>query len=1209
MDSKKQLNVLAEAYLRLNSSERIEYELEVKFGTRKFKRITQSDYNNVIKQIKHAGFQSRYKSGKYNLKIIPENVEKTTQIGHSIHSNIRFDVDGLSNIQTYCKTNSMGSMVKPTDKGASGVHIMKKTDVSVSSGSERQWLKSANFDEFNFRVSLKREETVSKDNAQVSHLLEAWNETPKMFRYINRSTFTHADSRAYPFQIDLSIVKSGTGLTTSESRVFSSPETYEIEVEVIPLVAHAVYSSNPAIFVKGIENMAKMVMCGIQQTNYPTSYTEQTSVLEQYMAIVAQKQKDYRGRPVFIGPSSRTLQQKNITLDTSNESNIPNITVPYMYCATDKADGVRHLMVVDKSGKIYLINMNMKIIFTGAKTYNKHAHNSIIDGELILHDINGKFINMFAAFDIYFENNNNVRAHPFMDIPDSENLTRPAKSKGTRGESRLAKLQAFMADLSPQNIMLGTPLSGAPAHATSTTQLSELQKYRSTAVRQSPMQFICKKFYPNYNDMGNDARGTARSIFAACQTILQTDYPYERDGLIITPTAFGVGGTAYGVAGELLKKITWDFSFKWKPAEFNTNDFLVTTKKGENGQDIVTPIFQEGLDNYVSTQYQQYKTLVLRVGYDTKRHGNPYNDMLNDVFTKYGDVDTAGTYVPTQFYPTDPYDLQAGLCNVMLELDGTGTHQMFTEERDTFTDDMIVEFKYDMSKDGLWKWIPLRVRHDKTDEYNHGKSVYGNNYATANDNWYSIHYPVTQDMITGGGPPPVRDTGDVYYNADPRAKKLMVGLRHFHNLFIKKALIQNVSKRGDILIDFACGKAGDLPKWTVAELSFVFGIDISKDNLENKLDGACVRYLKNHRDNKTSPYALFVHGNSSVNVRNGAAMLNHVSKQITSAVFGSSRRDAEMPPAVLRQHGRATNGFDVSSCQFAIHYMFESNATFYNFIRNVSECTKVGGYFIGTCYDGETVFNMLRDESVVTIVDRESGKKMWEVEKDYTSGDFPAGQSSLGHKILVYQESINQVFPEFLVNFKFLEDTMKSYGFELLPRADAHSMGLPSGSEMFDKLFYRMVQECKTGDAAKYGRAVNMTDSEKQISFLNRYFIFKKLRAVNADKLTNEFMAASPYEIQYEETNQRAAQEVVRNVNNEEKSKIKKTRRKITLATAPAAPTAAPAAPTAAPAAPTAPATDDVPSSTLQPTPDVPAPTKEARPKKIKRKIIITDAA
>jgi uncharacterized LabA/DUF88 family protein len=39
--------------------------------------------------------------------------------------------------------------------------------------------------------------------------------------------------------------------------------------------------------------------------------------------------------------------------------------------------------------------------------------------------------------------------------------------------------------------------------------------------------------------------------------------------------------------------------------------------------------------------------------------------------------------------------------------------------------------------------------------------------------------------------------------------------------------------------------------------------------------------------------------------------------------------------------------------------------------------------------------------------------------------------------------------------------------------------------------------ECK----ADYGKALYMTPEEKRISFLNRYFVFKKVRNVNTDKI------------------------------------------------------------------------------------------------------------
>ena len=65
----------------------------------------------------------------------------------------------------------------------------------------------------------------------------------------------------------------------------------------------------------------------------------------------------------------------------------------------------------------------------------------------------------------------------------------------------------------------------------------------------------------------------------------------------------------------------------------------------------------------------------------------------------------------------------------------------------------------------------------------------------------------------------------------------------------------------------ACGKAGDLPKWINANLAFVLGIDLNKDNIENRLDGACARYLNYAKKYTTIPKAIFINGNSFINIK------------------------------------------------------------------------------------------------------------------------------------------------------------------------------------------------------------------------------------------------------------------------------------------------------------------------------------------------------
>ena len=78
-------------------------ELEVRFGTRK--PITEIQFDSVIAKLKSLGFTVDNLSGSYRLTIQTEYTDPKT--GFTKISNVRTEVSGLSNIQEYCKTNSI----------------------------------------------------------------------------------------------------------------------------------------------------------------------------------------------------------------------------------------------------------------------------------------------------------------------------------------------------------------------------------------------------------------------------------------------------------------------------------------------------------------------------------------------------------------------------------------------------------------------------------------------------------------------------------------------------------------------------------------------------------------------------------------------------------------------------------------------------------------------------------------------------------------------------------------------------------------------------------------------------------------------------------------------------------------------------------------------------------------------------------------------
>jgi hypothetical protein len=1105
-----------------------ELELEVKFGTRGIKPIGRIEYGNVIQYLLSHGFVQTTGGNKYLLRIQNEYVDANT--GEVRTSSLRTEIIGLHNVQLYCKSNRVDGI---TD---GGVTFIQKESYK----QHQQPVYPVNIDDYNFRLSLSSERSLQASANNVREILEKWNDSKKTFRYLNRFSLKHPE---LPFIVDLSIVKESKKqgknyvpeYNFQDSGVLSSLENYEIEIECInSMVGVGTLFSTPALLHAAINHAVKYVLSGLQETNYPVAYSEQKTVMYEYMELLwntGEKNKrptektiqDLRVFPKnFVGPSSYTLEQQNI-VPINADSDIPNIRKNYT--VTDKADGDRKLLyIAPYNGKIYLINTNMSVQFTGAITKNKDLFNTLLDGEHILYNKDRKFINLYTAFDIYYIKGEDVRMKAF--IPLKEGQMKPTNY-------RLPLLVNVIQKLQPESIV---------------------KNKQSSVPLPTPLRIEHKTFY---SDSEN------QTIFQGCKLILQRVddglFEYNTDGLIFTPSHLGVGANR---AGEHVKplKTTWNYSFKWKPVEMNTIDFLVSIKKIANGGDYVGNKFESGIDTAHAIQLIQYKTVILRVGFDESKHGyiNPCQDVIEDKLPTLSDIDDESSYKPVQFFPTQPSDPTAGIANILLE-NGQGDDKvMLTENKEVIEDNMIVEFSYDITKEEQWCWKPLRVRYDKTAEFRSGISNFGNAYHVANSNWRTIHTPITKEMITLGQniSSEIRGDDDVYYNRSSN-KTSTRALRDFHNLYVKKMLLNSIAKRGDTLIDLAVGKGGDFPKWINANLKFVFGVDISRDNIQNRLDGACARFLNFKKKFKIMPDALFVNGNSSVNIRSAKALYSEKDKQITRAVFGEGPKDAKaLGQGVYKEYGIGKNGFDICSIQFAIHYMFENNDTLQNLLRNVSEVTKVGGYFIGTSYDGKLMFNMLRnlkdsESTVIMSNNTDDRTKIWEVTKRYNRTEFVDNISCLGYGIDVYQESINKTFREYLVNYDYLTQLLENYGFVLLNRDELKGAAISESTGLFTNLFTRMNNDIKRNSAMArdFGDAQNMTAGERQISFLNRYFIYKKVRNVDTENvflgLTNKTLA----EEQVEEEETKRAQEEVLHVNKtlieKEPMKVKGKKKKV----------------------------------------------------------------
>ena len=305
------------------------------------------------------------------------------------------------------------------------------------------------------------------------------------------------------------------------------------------------------------------------------------------------------------------------------------------------------------------------------------------------------------------------------------------------------------------------------------------------------------------------------------------------------------------------------------------------------------------------------------------------------------------------------------------------------------------------------------------------------------------------------------------------------------------------------------GKAGDLPKWIQARYNSVVGIDYSVDNIENSLDGACARYLKEKQKKSHLPKCMFLAGDSSKNIKNGAAFGDRAkNKLIMNALYGNGSRDPkEIGEGVAQMFGVGEKGFDIISNQFSTHYFFKNKETLIEFATNLTENCKVGGYIIGTCYDGQKIFDILKDkEANESIVKKDNkGDVIWRMIKKYQGSELKIDETSLGLEIDVLQESINKTHTEYLVIFEYFAKILESFGFVPCPEEDLNRFGLNKHIGSFKELFDLMENDIKENKFPRknLGKALEMSEAEKFVSFLNNYYVFKKHHKVNTQTVRN----------------------------------------------------------------------------------------------------------
>merc|ERR1712166_321409 len=260
-------------------------ELEIRFGTKYHNPITRISFNQTIKKMKSIGFVQMGEE-KYHLNIQNQYIDDNT--GREKLSNIRTTIEGLYNIQKYCKTNTFNTNDIPKY-----ITFMQKFHKTIRSMGQR--LTPIDYHSHEFRVNYKEEKKINKKHRLLSNILSTWVNSKKTFRLIKRVTFSLPGT---PYKIDFSILKTSNNVkgknwlipthTIQESNVFDNSEHFEIELE---LLNKKVYQLKEDEVIYKVKKGVQHILSGLQNSNYPVSYDEIENTLKEYLKLTKTNQE------------------------------------------------------------------------------------------------------------------------------------------------------------------------------------------------------------------------------------------------------------------------------------------------------------------------------------------------------------------------------------------------------------------------------------------------------------------------------------------------------------------------------------------------------------------------------------------------------------------------------------------------------------------------------------------------------------------------------------------------------------------------------------------------------------------------------------------------------------------------------------------------------------------------------------------------------
>lgn len=318
-----------------------------------------------------------------------------------------------------------------------------------------------------------------------------------------------------------------------------------------------------------------------------------------------------------------------------------------------------------------------------------------------------------------------------------------------------------------------------------------------------------------------------------------------------------------------------------------------------------------------------------------------------------------------------------------------------------------------------------------------------------------------------------------------REESTVIQMRDFHN-WIKLVLITNIAdyiynetNSSVSLLDISVGRGGDLSKWKKAQISNVFGFDpseksINSDNIE---DPGAKERLKQLKKKGYSVDVQFEVGDATKPLEIKKEIDSYISRKKLGLYVGRSY----------------TPGFNMVSCQFALHYFFSSENALRNVLSLVSHYLVPGGFFFGTTIDGAKIKEYLSDSKTFD-------RKLYQIERFFNKNTKSPFGNTYTFKIYDTFDQTNYfntmgTSTEYLVDFGVLNKIASEYGLEPV-KLNFFEKYTPTGLKKDTTYTPRIDNIVPFEEIYRLKkwppRSGNITAQELELSFLNSVFVFRK---------------------------------------------------------------------------------------------------------------------